>query len=49
MDPVLFVLLGLLAVSLLAFFTGLIPYPYGLIMLLAFIAVRLFTLPGGNK
>ena len=34
MDPVLSVLLGLLATSLLAFFTGLIPYPYGLIMLL---------------
>jgi hypothetical protein len=49
MDPVLSVLLGLLATSLLAFFTGLIPYPYGLIMLLAFIAVRLFTLPGRDK
>ena len=49
MDPVLLVLLGLLAATLLAFFSGFIPYPYGLIILLAFIAVRLFTLPGRDK
>ena len=49
MDPVLLVLLGLLAASLLAFFAGIIPYPFGLIVLLAFIAVRVFTLPGSKK
>ena len=49
MDPVLLVLLGLLAATLLAFFLGIFPYPFGLIVLLAFIAARLFTLPGRDK
>jgi uncharacterized protein (DUF697 family) len=49
MDPVLLLLLGLLAASLLASFLGIIPYPYGLIVLLAFIAARLFSLLGRDK
>jgi hypothetical protein len=49
MDPVLLVLLVLLTASLLAFFLGIFPYPYGLIILLAFIAARLFTLLGRDK
>ncbi|MGB5307119.1 MAG: hypothetical protein WBO06_04080 [Gammaproteobacteria bacterium] len=43
-DPILCVLIGLLLVSLAAFFLGLIPYPLGLLVLLAFIVARLLTL-----
>jgi uncharacterized integral membrane protein len=49
MDSVLLLLLGLLAATLLAFFAGFFPYPYGLIILLAFIAARLFSLLGRDK
>ena len=41
MDPILIVLLGLLLATLLAFFLGVIPYPYGLIVLAVFIAARI--------
>ena len=44
MDPVLIVLLGMLSASLSAFFLGIIPYPYGLIILLVFIAARILHL-----
>ena len=42
MDPVLLLLLALLVASLLAFASGLVPYPYGMILLLVLIAARLF-------
>ena len=49
MDPLLLVLLGLLSASLTAFFLGVIPYPVGLLVLLAFIVARIFYLQGpGN-
>ena len=47
-DPPLLVLLGLLAASLSAFFLGAIPYPFGLIVLSALIAVRLLSPPGAR-
>lgn len=40
-DPLLLVLLGLLVISLLAFFTGYFPYPFGLLVLSAFIVARI--------
>ena len=39
-DPVLLALAGILATLLLLFFLGVIPYPFGLLVLLAFIAAR---------
>jgi len=45
-DPVLLVLLGLLGASLLAFFTGVIPYPFGLFVLAAFSVARILYLSG---
>jgi len=48
-DPVLLVLAGLLAASLAAFFFGIIPYPFGLIVLSAFIAARLLSRMGPGK
>ena len=45
-DPVLLVLLALLMATLLTFFLGIIPYPYGLIVLAAFIAARILYLRG---
>jgi len=41
-DPLLLVLVGILAISLLAFFVGALPYPFGLLILSAFIAARIF-------
>ncbi len=40
-DPILLVLLGLLATSLLAFLVGAIHYPYGLLILILFITARI--------
>jgi hypothetical protein len=44
MDAVLIILLGLLLATLLAFFLGIFPYPFGLLVLAALIAARLFYL-----
>jgi hypothetical protein len=49
MDPLLIVLLGLLLASLLAFFSGFIPYPFGLIVLTALIAARVLYLRGPRQ
>lgn len=49
MDPILLVLLGLLSASLAAFFLGIIPYPVGLLVLLAFIVARILYLQGPGK
>jgi len=49
MDPILMLLIGLLLASLLAFFLGVIPYPYGLLVLGAFIAARLLYLRGNRR
>lgn len=43
-DPLLIVLLGALALSLLGFLTGYLPYPFGLLVLSAFIAARIIYL-----
>jgi hypothetical protein len=48
-DTVLLVLLALLLASLSAFFLGLIPYPYGLLILAAFIAARILHLLSTRK
>lgn len=40
-DPILLVLLGVLAASLLAFFFEILPYPFGLLVLSVFIAARI--------
>jgi hypothetical protein len=42
-DPVLLLLIGILALSLTAFLAGLLPYPIGLIVLLALIIARLVS------
>ena len=39
-DPILLALAGILATLLLLFFLGVIPYPFGLLVLLAFITAR---------
>jgi len=49
MDLILIALLGLLLATLLAFFLGVIPYPYGLIVLAALIAGRILYLRGPRK
>jgi hypothetical protein len=49
MDPLLIVLLGLLLASLLAFVSGFIPYPFGLIVLSALIAARILYLAGPRQ
>jgi hypothetical protein len=53
MDTVLIVLLGLLLATLLAFLLGFFPYPFGLLILAAFIAARVLHLQtrkdGGRK
>ena len=51
MDTVLLVLLGLLLATLVAFFLGIFPYPFGLLILLFFIAGRVLYLrePGRRK
>jgi hypothetical protein len=43
-DPVLVLLLVLLTATLSAFLLGLISYPFGLLLLIVFIAARLFSL-----
>ena len=43
-DPVLLTLTGLLAASLTAFFLGLIPYPFGLLVLGILILARVLYL-----
>jgi len=40
-DPILLILLGILALSLLAFLTGVLPYPFGLLILSVFIVARI--------
>ena len=40
-DPILLALVGLLALSLGSWFAGLIPYPFGLLILVVFIVARL--------
>lgn len=39
-DSILLALAGILATLLLLFFLGVIPYPFGVLVLLAFIAAR---------
>ena len=39
-DRVLLVLVGLLGVTLTAFFLGILPYPFGILILLVFIVSR---------
>ena len=39
-DPIFLALTGILATLLLLFFLGVIPYPFGLLVLLAFIVAR---------
>jgi hypothetical protein len=48
-DPVLITLVGLLLASLSAFFVGLFPYPYGLMVLGAFITARILFLIGTTR
>ncbi|MDJ0833805.1 MAG: hypothetical protein QNJ69_09815 [Gammaproteobacteria bacterium] len=45
-DPLLIVLLLLLLTSLGLFFSGIIAYPFGLLILSVLIMARLFYLPG---
>lgn len=40
-DPLLLLLLAMLAISLLAFTAGALPYPFGLLVLSAFILARI--------
>jgi hypothetical protein len=40
-DPILLALIGLLALSLGSWFADLIPYPFGLLILVVFIVARL--------
>lgn len=40
-DPLLLLLMTILAISLLAFTAGLLPYPFGLLVLSAFIVARI--------
>ena len=40
-DPVFLLLAGVLATLLILFFLGAIPYPYGMLVLLAFIMARI--------
>jgi dihydroxy-acid dehydratase len=49
MDLILIVLLGLLFATLLAFILGIIPYPFGLIVLTALIAARILYLRGPRE
>ena len=48
-DPALVILLALLAASLLAFILGIIPYPYGLFVLGAFVIARILYLQGTRR
>ena len=40
-DPILLILLGILALSLLAFLTGVLPYPFGMLILSIYIVARI--------
>ena len=40
-DPVLLVLVGLLGLTLTAFFMDVLPYPFGILILLIFIVTRI--------
>lgn len=42
-DPIFLLLSGLLCISLLAFLKGVIPYPFGLVILVACIAALLLS------
>ena len=42
-DPVLLVLLALLALTVTAFLLGVLPYPYGILILLVFIVARILS------
>ncbi len=44
MDPILLLISFLLIISVVAFLGGLIPYPFGLIVLLAFLIARVIHL-----
>ena len=44
-DPIFLALTGILATLLLLFFLGVIPYPFGLLVLLAFIVARVLYKP----
>jgi dihydroxy-acid dehydratase len=46
MDIPILIICGLLVVTLAAFFTGIFPYPYGLIVLVAALAARIFVIRG---
>ena len=48
-DRILLVLVGLLSASLAAFFLGLIPYPFGLLVLLVLIVARILSLQGPDR
>ena len=49
MDLILIALLGLLLATMLAFVLGIIPYPYGLLVLLVCTAARILYLRGGDE
>ena len=42
-DPLLLVLLALLALTVTAFFLGVLPYPFGILILLVFIVARILS------
>lgn len=48
-DPVILLLSGLLALSLAAYFGKLIPYPFGLLILLVLIAARILHTTNGHR
>jgi hypothetical protein len=41
-DPVLLGLVGLLVLTVTAFLAGVLPYPFGILVLLVFIVARIF-------
>jgi len=49
MDPVLVLLIGLLLASLLAFYLGIIPYPFGLLVLGVFVVARVLYLRSNRE
>ncbi len=42
-DPILLVLLALLGLTVGAFFLGVLPYPFGILILLVFIVARVLS------
>jgi hypothetical protein len=48
-DPVLLVLLGLLGLTVSAFFFGVLPYPFGILILLVFIVARVLSRRSGER